>query len=30
MVCGLLIFLAGRPALRGNGEPPKPLPRVTE
>lgn len=30
MVCGLLIFLAGRPALRGHGEPPKPLPRGTE
>lgn len=30
MVCGLLIFLVGRPALRGNGEPPKPLPRRTE
>lgn len=25
MVCGLLIFLAGRPALRGMGEPPKQL-----
>lgn len=30
MVCGLLIFLAGRPALHGSGEPPKPLPRRTE
>lgn len=30
MICGLLIFLAGRPALRGHGEPPKPLPRSTE
>lgn len=30
MVCGLLIFLAGRPALRGQGEPPKPLARRAE
>ena len=30
MVCGLLIFLAGRPALRGQGEPPKPLARGAE
>lgn len=30
MVCGLLIFLAGRPALGGQGEPPKPLTRRAE
>jgi len=30
MVCGLGIFVAGRPALRGEGEPPKPLARSTE
>lgn len=30
MVCGLVIFLAGRPALRGKGEPPKPLRRGME
>jgi POT family proton-dependent oligopeptide transporter len=30
MVCGLLIFVAGRPALRGKGEPPQPLERRTE
>jgi POT family proton-dependent oligopeptide transporter len=30
MVCGLLIFLVGRTALRGQGEPPKPLPHRTE
>lgn len=30
MVCGLAIFVLGRPALRGKGEPPAPLPRRTE
>jgi len=30
MACGLLIFLVGRPMLRGQGEPPKPLPRRAE
>lgn len=30
MVCGLLIFLVGRPALAGRGEPPAPLLRRTE
>ena len=30
MVCGLLVFTAGRPALRGHGEPPAPLARGTE
>lgn len=30
MVCGLLVFAAGRPALRGKGEPPRPLERSTE
>jgi POT family proton-dependent oligopeptide transporter len=30
MVCGLLIFLAGRPALCGKGEPPAPLSCRTE
>ncbi len=30
MVLGLLIFVAGKPALKGNGEPPKPLMKATE
>jgi proton-dependent oligopeptide transporter, POT family len=30
MVCGLIIFVVGRPALRGRGEPPRPLKRGPE
>ena len=30
MVLGLLIFIAGKPALKGHGEPPRPLSRPTE
>ena len=30
MVLGLLIFIAGRPALQGRGEPPTPLARPME
>ena len=30
MVLGLIIFVIGRPALKGNGEPPKPLARPQE
>ncbi|MCK9540639.1 MAG: peptide MFS transporter [Novosphingobium sp.] len=30
MVAGLIIFVAGRPALKGRGEPPKPLARKQE
>ena len=30
MVCGLIIFVAGKPALRGKGEPPAPLARGRE
>jgi len=30
MVCGLIIFVAGKPALRGHGEPPSKLPRRRE
>lgn len=30
MVCGLVIFVLGRPALRGKGEPPQSLPRKAE
>jgi POT family proton-dependent oligopeptide transporter len=30
MVAGLVIFMAGKPALKGNGEPPVPLPRPRE
>lgn len=30
MVLGLLIFIAGKPALRGNGEPPVPLAKKSE
>jgi POT family proton-dependent oligopeptide transporter len=30
MVAGLIIFTFGKPALRGNGEPPAPLPRPRE
>jgi len=30
MVLGLIIFVAGKPALQGKGEPPKPLPKKSE
>ena len=30
MACGMVIFVAGKPALRGKGEPPKPLARSRE
>ena len=30
MVCGLIIFVAGRPALKGKGEPPAPLAKPRE
>lgn len=30
MVCGLAIFMIGKPALRGKGEPPRPLARPSE